>query len=68
MSAIICEDHHHTYTVFDATTSTALGTFASLLDASSWCYRRKIAWRLDLESMIPFTGMDTEVTTPPSHT
>jgi len=54
MSAIICENRHYTFTVFDATTKKALGTFVSLLDASSWCYRRRIQWKLDLESLIPF--------------
>ncbi len=60
MSAIIFEDRHSTYTVFDMTANKTLGTFESLLDASSWCYSRKIPWRLDLESLIPFQPADME--------
>lgn len=66
MSAIIFEDRHSTYTVVDMTANKTLGTFVSLLDASSWCYRRKIPWRLDLESLIPFQSADAEP--PPSFT
>jgi hypothetical protein len=61
MSAIIFEDRHHTYSVFDLTGNRQLGTFGSLLDASSWCYRKKIPWRLDLESLIPFQLLDSAI-------
>ena len=54
MSAIIFEDNHHTYSVFDLARNKPLGTFGSLLDASSWCCRQKIPWKLDLDSLIPF--------------
>jgi len=62
MSAIIFEDRHHTYSVFDLAAKKSLGRFGSLLDASSWCYRRKIAWRLDMESIIPFQLLDGGIT------
>jgi hypothetical protein len=58
MSAIIFEDSHHTYSVFDLTENRKLGRFGSLLDASSWCYRRKIVWRLDMESLLPFQTIE----------
>ena len=62
MSAIIFEDHHHTYSVFDLAGHRPLGTFGSLLDASSWCYRQKIPWRLDLDSLIPFQRVGETMT------
>lgn len=62
MSAIIFEDRQHTYSVFDLSEKRQLGRFGSLMDASSWCYRRKIAWKLDMESLIPFQLIDDAIT------
>ena len=58
MPAIIFEDSHYTFTVIDMDTKKTCGTFVSLLDASSWCYSRRIPWKLDLESMIQFQLID----------